>query len=382
MLISSNRTYSGIAYSMRLLMLALVLSSGVTLAQGADVDQLFKAGIEAQQRGDFPAAIRYYHRFLALRPGSAEVEVNLGAALAHEGRFDEAIAEYRLALPQMEDKNGVLINIALAYYKKGDWEKASIQFETVHKSQPDDARVALLLGDCYLHLGKPTEAVALMTPLQTANSQNADFDYVLGSALVRTDKKRDGVSFLEKSAELNNSPDAYMLAGSTLLQLSEFDRARHDLDIALKLNPTLPGIYTLAGKARDQTGDMEAAAPVFREALKLNPNDFDANLYLGSILYKQRHLPEAKIYLDKALELNPSSNLARYQVAMLESTMGQDDAAAKRLEELVHDDPNWLAPHVELAALYYKLHRPADGARERETVERLTAAQQSQGPQP
>jgi Flp pilus assembly protein TadD len=40
-----------------------------------------------------------------------------------------------------------------------------------------------------------------------------------------------------------------------------------------------------------------AAEPAFREAVKLNPDDFDANLYLGAILYKQRHLPEAKLDL-------------------------------------------------------------------------------------
>ena len=35
---------------------------------------------------------------------------------------------------------------------------------------------------------------------------------------------------------------------------------------------------------------------------------------------------------------------------------------------------------AELASLYYKLHRPQDGAREREVVERLTTEQQAHGP--
>jgi chorismate mutase len=38
----------------------------------------------------------------------------------------------------------------------------------------------------------------------------------------------------------------------------------------------------------------------------------------------------------------------------------------------VRDEPDWLVPHVELAALYYRLNRPEDGAREKKIVDRLT----------
>ncbi|WP_348266011.1 tetratricopeptide repeat protein [Edaphobacter paludis] len=369
---------------MRALLLIFALFSCMAVAQEPNADPLLKAAIDAQQRGDFPEAIRDYHRFLAKHPGAVEAEVNLGAALAHEGQFDEAIAVYRAALPSIQDqqdKNAVVLNLALAYYKKADWQNAHTQFQTLHNARPDDARIALLLGDCDLHLGKPADAMALLMPLEAANAENPDFDFVLASALIKSNKLRDGALLMEKSADLGNSADAYMIAGSTQLQLNEFAKARHDLDTALRLNPSLPGINTLAGKARDLDGDAEAAEPAFQEAVKLNPNDFDANLYLGAILYKQRHLPEAKIYLDRALQLNPSSSMARYEVAMLESATGQEDDAAQKLEKLIQDDPDWLEPHVELAALYYRLHRPADGARERKIVERLTAAQQAKGPQ-
>ena len=89
---------------------------------------------------------------------------------------------------------------------------------------------------------------------------------------------------------------------------------------------------------------------------------------------------EAKIYLDRALKLNPTNSLARYEAAILKSTSGEYEAAVQDLEKLIKDDPRWLDPHVQLATLYYKLHRPEDGARERQVVGRLTAEQQSRGP--
>jgi|HubBroStandDraft_1064217.scaffolds.fasta_scaffold29395_2 tetratricopeptide (TPR) repeat protein len=356
------------------------LSVSLALAQQPDPEQLLNSAIEAQQHGDYQTAIRDYRKLLELRPNTVEAKVNLGAALVHVGDFDGAIAMYKSALPSMSQKNGVLRDLALAYYKKGDFQNANEQFEALHTAQPNDIRITILLGDTDVRLGKPATAVTLLEPLENTNSHNLDFEYAYGFALIKAGKRRDGVERIEKVAKSGNSADSYLLAGSTRLDLNDFEAARTDLEAALRLDPKLPDIYTLLGTARDKTGDTANAETAFREALKRNPDDFNANLYLGAILYKRRALDEAKPYLNRALQLNPTSSMARYESAMLESTAGQYEAAAQALEKLVKDDPNWLEPHVELASLYYRLHRPADGAREREIVDKLTADQQAQGP--
>jgi tetratricopeptide (TPR) repeat protein len=170
------------------------------------------------------------------------------------------------------------------------------------------------------------------------------------------------------------------LAGATLLQLNEYERARHDLETALRLDPKLPNLYTLVGEARDKTGATAEAESAFLQALKGNPDDFEANLYVGAILYKRRDIEKAKPYLEKAVKLRPGDPMARYESAMLKSATGEYAAATLDLEQLVKDDPQWLEPHVELASLYYKLRRPQDGAKERAIVDRITAEQQARGP--
>ena len=366
--------------AMRAVVLSFALSASLALAQPQDPDRLLNAAIEAQQHGDYETAIADYRKILELRPNLFEAKVNLGAALAHEGKFDDAIAAYRSALTSAPQNRPLLLNLGLAYYKKGDFKSAREQFASLQKLQPSDVRTAILLGDSELRLGDNKAALALLEPLETANTQNLDFEYVLGSALIKAGRQRDGVERMEKVAAGTNSADAYLLAGVTLSQLNEYERARHDLDLALNLDPKLPGIYTLVGTARDKTGDAKQAEPAFRKAIELNPEDFDANLYLGAILYKNRQMDEAKTFLEHALKLNPTSSLARYEYAMYKSTAGDYPSAVQDLEKLAHDDPTWLEPHVELASLYYRLHRPADGAKERQIVDRITAEQQSQGP--
>ena len=365
---------------MRRVVLLLLCLPAIASAQQTDPDRLFASAIQAQQQGDLPAAIAEYQKLLKLNPKLVEARVNLGAALAQSGRFDEAIAQYEFALPDVPDKSAIQMNIGLAYYKKGDLEGAVREFKLVQKARPQDPQLAILLGDSEVRTGKGAEAAAMLTPLESANDANPDFEYVTGTALIAAGSRRDGVERLEKVAQSTQSADAYFLAGSTLLDLNEAARARKDLEAAQRLNPKLPRIDALVGMARDRAGDQAAAEPAFRAALQNDPSDFDANLYLGAILYKRRAVDEAKPYLDKALQLKPDSTMARYELAMWKSTSGHYAEAAKDLEQIVKEDPSWLQPHVELATVYYRLHRPADGAKEREIVAKLTAEQQTKGP--
>jgi tetratricopeptide (TPR) repeat protein len=371
--------------SMRVLLvlLAVLIASSQPLCaqnQATDPEALLRRAIGEQQQGDFNSAIHDYREYLKLRPDTVAAEVNLGAALAHIGQYDEAISLYRKALPSLTFKNPVLLNLGLAYYKKSDFNNAHEQFQALQKLEPRNVKIAVLLGDSDVKLGKPQDAIDVLQPLESEGSKNPDFQYVLGTALIRTGHLRDGVARVEESAEKSNSADSYQLAGATLLQLNEYERARHDLETALRLDPKLPNLYTLVGEARDKTGATAEAESAFLQALKGNPDDFEANLYVGAILYKRRDIEKAKPYLEKAVKLRPGDPMARYESAMLKSATGEYAAATLDLEQLVKDDPQWLEPHVELASLYYKLRRPQDGAKERAIVDRITAEQQARGP--
>ncbi len=184
---------------MRIVVLLLFLSSAFATAQQPDPERLFGSAIEAQQRGDYATAIADYQKLLKLSPKMVEARANLGAALAHMGRFDEAIAQYQLALPDVADKNAVHMNIGLAYYKKGDLANASREFQIVQKARPLDPQLAILLGDSEVRLGRGTDAVAMLTPLEAENAGNPDFEYVMGTALISAGSRREEtVARLEK----------------------------------------------------------------------------------------------------------------------------------------------------------------------------------------
>lgn len=76
--------------------------------------------------------------------------------------------------------------------------------------------------------------------------------------------------------------------------------------------------------------------------------------------------------------MDGSSPLAQYEMALLERAEGKLDTAVVYLEKVIKQTPNWLQPDTALAALYYRVKRPADGARERAIVDRLSAEEHTQ----
>lgn len=353
----------------------LLIAAGAACAQSSNPEQLFRDAVAAQQHGDDAGAVRKYQELLKSYPDAVEVRANLGAALATLGRYDEAIEQYRAVLAK-KDNPGLRVNLALAYYKKAEFREAAKELETLRAAQPADTRVATLLADCYGQLGQDERVISVLTPVEAAHPEDMAVAWLLGSAMIRAGHKRDGLERVDRVAHQSKNPEAFLLAGQTALKMNEFELARDYADAALKLNPQLPGADTLRGTVLSYLGDTQAAAAALRKAVAANPNDFDALVALGAVLHTDRDLDGARENLQRALLLKPDSNLARYEWARLERTEGHIEQALKDMEKVVQDDPNWAQPHVELAALYFKLNRQADGERERAIFDRLNAGQQ------
>ncbi len=326
------------------------------------------------------SAIEDYRKALALRPESIEARANLAAALAADGQFDAAIKEDLRVLAALPSQTDIRMNLALAYYKKGDWQNAGEQFKKVLAVRPKDLTAAMLLGYSEIKLNRFSDAASLLGPFEPGNENNPDFEFVLAEALIASGHENEGLPRMEKSAKATNALDAWVIAGTARLHRREFRQARADLDAALAINTSVSGLNSMAGQARDALGDTEDAKAAFEVALRQDPRDFAANLYLGTMRMNQRDTDGARPMLELALQLHPDVPQAQFQMAVLNGMTGHYAEAAATLEQLEKQDPDWLDPHIQLASLYYKLHRDEDGKREREIVQRLDARQQKEGP--
>jgi tetratricopeptide (TPR) repeat protein len=381
--IRQPRRFAGTAHRTGALAAALYLClTCCAMAQTANPERLFQQAVAAQQRGDDAAAVRLYGELLRAHPGAVVVRVNLGAALAHLKRYTEAIEQYRIVLASEPNNRLARLNLALAYQGNNELAPAIKELEKLHREDPEDGQSVMVLADCYLQSGRAADAVSLLAPLQPAQPDDPDIEWLLGSALIQAGRAREGVERVENAASKGANADAWLLAGQTRLGLSQFDLARRDADAARTLNAHLPGLETLFGMIQEQTADYDGAEASLALALAADPKDFNAHYYLGAICYFKRDMEDARLHLTRALELQPASAQARFELALVARAEGHLDAALRDLEIVVRQSPDWLQPHVELSALYYRLHRAGDGAEQKQIVDRMMAAQQQSQSQP
>jgi tetratricopeptide (TPR) repeat protein len=355
----------------------LVIGTGFLYAQTSQSPQeLLKQAIASHQAGELDAAIRDYRAFLAMYPDVAQVRSNLGAALAAQGMYQEAIIEYKRSL-NIAPNPQVSLNLARAYYKAAQFPSAIEQLESARNSLPGDLQLIQLLADSYLRTGQNKKVIELLKPLRRGDPDNPAIAYMLGTALVRDGQAGDGQLLIDQILKHGDSAEARLLIGTTKFAVNDFSGALVDLKRAVELNPTLPDAHAYYGLALLGTGDQPGARTAFQQELAINPNNFEANLRLGFLLRLDQDYAAAMPYLSRALEVRPGDFGARFQIASVEMALGQSEKAEADLESILRQAPNFMEAHVTLATLYYRQKRKADGDRERATAERLRTAEQA-----
>ena len=363
----------------RLCLLAILGLSTLLPAQSSQLSpqQLVQDAMQKQKEGDLAGAVTGYRQFLKLHPEATPIHINLGAALAGLGRYEEAIAEYKIALKQSRSP-AARLNLALAYYKMGHISDASIELTRVHREEPANTQAVMLLADCDLRMGKNVETIQLLEPLSKKDPDDLAVAYMLGTALLRNKQREEGAAVIDRILRNSDSAQSRLLMGMTKFEAMEYPQAIADLSKAAEIDPTLPDVYSYLGQAQMASGDMQAARQDFEKELARNPNDFESNVRLAVLLKEDGNYERAHQLLDRALLVRPDDPGALYQVGATDLTAGDLNHACTVLRSVVKQYPKFLEAHVSLAQVYYRLRRKEDGDREREIVQKLKAEQDAE----
>jgi tetratricopeptide (TPR) repeat protein len=364
-----------------LLLFTFQAKPSVAAPAGADeLRALFVEAVRLHQARQLDAAADAYGRFLKQQPRNVEALSNLGAVLAAQGRYEDAIARYRDALAVDARRPAVRLNLAVALQKAGRSRDAAAELERVVAEAPQNRNAVVLLAECRVRLGEYGKAAALLAPLHEQNPEDRAVMYLLGVSLIEDKQVNRGKLILDRILRDGDSPETRLLTGAAKLSAGEYAAAREDLRRSAEMNPALPMVHGFLGRALMNLGDLPGAADQFRRELENDPNDFDANLFLGVLRKQDNALEEAMARFEKALSLRPGEPAAAYQVGALRLQLGHTEGAREMLEQVVAAAPDFLEAHVSLALVYYRLKRKSDGDREQDIVRELERKAQDQQP--
>lgn len=362
---------------MRLILFSLVIA--VTAVAQRDAVVLYREAVDKQQHGDLAGAAELYRQVLRQDSANIAARSNLGAALASQGHFDEAIPEYETALRTAPPQVRVYLqrNLALAYYKSGRLQQAAPLLIALHEAQPDNRDAALLAADCLLQIGEPAKAVAILEPLAAHASNDRALAWVIGNAYLKSGRTAEGQRVLDPILKDSASAEGNYALGMAMFSSGDYPAAVKALAKALELNPALPHAQSSYGQALLFTGDPDAALLAFRRQLATDANDYDANLQAAAILARRNSNAEAEPLLERAVLLRPGSVEARYALAGNHLALKKFSGARAELESIVKQLPEFGAAHGRLAEVYAGMGLKADAAREQTLAAKFAASAQT-----
>lgn len=270
-------------------------------------------GIEYNKKQLNEKAEKCFRTALKLYPQYAIAYNNLGNMLAMNGKLDDAIAVYKMALKYRLKKKGDDIaiqfyqNLAKTYFKQQKYTESEKYYKMVFLEYPKSPEVNYYLGVLALIKGDRINAAKFF---HTASKYNTKFDLDDKIAAMMEAQKTEGENFSIPSAKaLPDKSDANLYhSASEAVAAKKFPKALK----LLKKIPESSKLYPIAlndqGVIYTRKKNYKQAEIFYRKAIKLKPDYAAAYFNLGVLLGRQKRYAEAVELLETAHNLLPKEN--------------------------------------------------------------------------
>jgi tetratricopeptide (TPR) repeat protein len=157
--------------------------------------------------------------------------------------------------------------------------------------------------------------------LEEAVRKYPDSDWahvLLGRSLIRTRKLPAAEQTLRRAVELApTSVEAQFRLGVSIYMQKRPAEAADWFRKATALKPDFTMAHHNLGFCLVDLKDIPAALEAFTAAAESDPNSYEAHAILGTLLANQRRFDEARVHLQRAVELKPGDAKARQQLQQL-----------------------------------------------------------------
>jgi|ERR1035441_1301406 predicted Zn-dependent protease len=262
-----------------------------------------------------------------------------------------------------EQEYQACLSQAITWYKSGRLADAAEALSHLHEQDANDIRVSTLLAEILIRIGRSHAAIEVLRGI--VKPDDPDVLYLLALALIRDRQMVAGRDAIARLLEKEDSAEVRVMVASMEIDAGDYDAALANLAHAMERNPRLPEAHYWRARALFESGDATGAEQSAREELAISSDSFETNLLLGRILRARHKTSESLTCLERAVAIQPRSELARIQLAEVVIDAGHADRAILMLDEVQQHAGSSSALHQALARAYRELGQTSEAARER-----------------
>jgi putative PEP-CTERM system TPR-repeat lipoprotein len=268
--------------------------------------------------------------------------------------FTAAIAESQRALRADPNHVPSQLLMAAAQLASRSLEQAEHTLDTVLGRDADNVTARKLLAQVYLQRNEPQRAQSVLEPVM-GQASDAQLDWLMGRAMMRSGMTEAGVARLERSVE--EQPENLRLRLELAGAYIAAQQSQRAVALLEQVDPAAPG----AGGARAMLVLASVAGKPLAEARRevdrlVAAHGEDAMLLAaaGAWLGKRGFMQPARELLDRALSVDAAHVGARLTRAQFAARAGDADAARRDLEAVLEHDPGSETARIGLSELAWR----------------------------
>ncbi|GAG39747.1 unnamed protein product, partial [marine sediment metagenome] len=154
------------------------------------------------RNSDYRDEVTIWQKTLEQAPHNPRVHLNLGNALLHRERIDEAIRYYQRAVKLKPDYAKVYYGLGNAFLQRREPEKALDNFNVVLKLWPNNASVHNQVGLIIYHKGNVDQAVFHFRRSLKIEPDNHLVHHNLAIALAKQDKLDEAIGHMKQAIQI------------------------------------------------------------------------------------------------------------------------------------------------------------------------------------
>lgn len=204
-------------------------------------------------------------------------------------------------------KTDIQIDQAKKLHQQGHLREASLIYETVLKSDPENAESMHLLGLVAAQSGKHELAVNWISQALVICPENSKYHNNLGTAWVDLKQFAKAIDSYDSAIQYKEDyADAYFNKSLALIQLKHWDAAALTLNKALVHQPEFFEAMYLLGNTLQELGRFDEAITSYEQASAINANYAPLFYNLGNAFKAKKQFDAAILNYDKSLAIDPS----------------------------------------------------------------------------
>lgn len=167
-----------------------------------------------------------------------ESPLSKGDALYQQGKYTEALQEYKSVLEENQEIYEAYEKIGLCYYRLGDLDKAVEAFKQTLTGEPLSPVALINLSAIYFHKGNIEEGMRYFNKLDAKTIKDPSLFYNIGVLLFKNNQVDEAIDYLSKSIELDsNYIEAYYQLALTHLNKGNIEEAKKSFQKVIELAP-------------------------------------------------------------------------------------------------------------------------------------------------